>query len=277
MRRTIVASLTAAGLCVGFSAAASAADLGSPAPAPVYTKAPIVEPAYNWTGLYLGGNAGRARESASGISDFIDTGVPPSVNPQSNSFSSVGFVGGGQIGYNWQVAPNWVLGAEGDWDWLRTNYKLCRQTDDEVCFDAGRGFESISSQTKWLATARARAGVTVDKFMFYGTGGAAWGSIQSTESLNCLVGGCGTSSGKLASSSSITQTKAGWAAGLGVEGMLARNWSIKAEWLHVDLGHLSNTLTTVGNANSGTQSAVWSRDERFDMLRVGVNYHLGGM
>jgi outer membrane immunogenic protein len=71
--------------------------------------------------------------------------------------------------------------------------------------------------------------------------------------------------------SSSTQIKAGWVAGLGIEAKLNSHWSARAEWLHHALGSLSDTLTTVGSA--GTQSAVWSRSERFDVIRTGVNYH----
>ena len=110
--------------------------------------------------------------------------------------------------------------------------------------------------------------------MVYGTGGAVWGHVQTTESLSCLVGGCGSSSLKLAASSTVSQTKTGWAAGLGIEGMLDAHWSVRAEWLHVDLGNLSDTFMTVGIP--GTQSVVWSRDERFDIIRAGVNYRFGG-
>jgi outer membrane immunogenic protein len=256
--------------------AASAADLPMKAPPPV------VAPVWNWTGFYIGGNAGWAGEKASGTSDFIDTVFAPGntefSNPQSNSPSGSSFTGGVQAGYNWQVAPRFVLGVEGDWDWLNTKYNFCRQADrlSTACLDAPPnifGFETIASQTNWLATARARAGVTWDRFMFYGTGGVAFGSIRTTESLSCLTDGCGGASTlKLALSSSTTQTRTGWVAGLGVEGMLNSQWSIKGEWLHYDLGSLSNTFTTVGNVGVGTQSVVWSRNERYDTVRVGLNY-----
>jgi outer membrane immunogenic protein len=285
MRRRLTASLAAAGLSAGLTAAASAADLGRAAPAPMYTKALPPTPIWDWSGFYLGGSAGWARENATGTSDFTDTGVPDPVsgiafpsNPQSNSLSGAAFVGGLQVGYNWQLAPRFVLGAEGDWNWLRTKYSFCRQTDvsSTACIDSGDGFESIGSEAHWLATARARGGVTWDRYMFYGTAGAAWGSIEPTESLSCLQNGCGrTSSVHLATASSVTQTKAGWVAGLGAEVMLSPAWSVRAEWLHYDLGNLTDTFTTVGD-NKGTQSVVWSRDERFDAFRVGVNYRFGG-
>jgi len=295
-RRTAVC-LMAAGLSLGLSTAAFATDLPAPAPiyskAPVYTKAPPPAEIWNWSGFYLGGNVGGATENTSGTSNFVDTGAtnPLRVNtPQSNPFSSPGFIGGVQAGYNWQVSPHFVLGAEGDWDWLHTRYGFCRPTSDLTlpCIDGGSGgdgtfannvgIENIAGQANWLATARARAGVTWDRFMFYGTGGAAWGSIETTESLSCLADGCGSSTLKLAASSSTTQLKTGWVAGLGVEGMLTSHWSLKAEWLHYDLGSLNNTLATTGTTvvTPSTQSAVWLHTERFEVIRVGVNYHFGG-
>jgi outer membrane immunogenic protein len=270
--------------------AALAALIGTPAlAADMALKAPPPPPApvWSWTGFYVGGNAGWVGERTSGTSDFVDTAFAPGnaefSNPQSNAFSPSGFIGGFQAGYNWQTTKNFVLGVEGDFDWTRTSYSFCRQTDilfSVACVDAPPtnidGFENIAGQTDWIATARARAGVTWDRFFFYGTGGAAWGNIKTTESLSCATDGCGgTSTLKLVASSTTTQTKEGWAAGLGAEGMLLPNWSLKAEWLYVDLGHLTNTFSTVGNAG-GTESVVWSRSEHYNIVRVGLNYHFGG-
>ena len=253
---------------VAMAASASAADLVLP-PAPV-TPAPV---APNWTGFYLGGNIGGVVEHASGTSDFTDTNPINPANPQSNSFSNTRFLGGVQAGYNWQFAPLWVAGIEADWDWTNTRYSFCRQTsiDSTPCSDNGFGFETISSKTDWLATLRGRLGVTWGNWLFYGTGGAAWGRINTTLSLSCLVEGCGSLSvATLSTSSSTSTTAAGWVAGLGGEWMLAGNWSVRAEWLHIDLGSINNSLPTVGDP--GIQTAVWSRTERFDEFRAGVNY-----
>lgn len=256
-----------------FTGAAFAADL----PARTNTKAPppVVQPVYDWTGFYVGGNAGWVGERASGTSNFIDTDGGLFTNPQSNKVSSSSFIGGIQGGYNWRVANPFVLGVEGDFAWLRRSYSFCRQTDIDSannCTDNGRGFESISGRTNWLATARGRAGVTWANVLFYGTGGAAFGGVRTTVSLNCLVAGCGTSLIQLAGSSIATQTRTGWTAGLGIEAMIARDWSVKGEWLYVDLGSLTNTVVAVGSSAS-TQSAVWSRSEHYNIVRAGVNYH----
>ena len=257
---------------VAIASSAFAADL-APHPAAV-APAPV---APSWTGFYLGGNIGGVVENASGTSDFTDT-IPldPPNNPQSNSFSNTGFLGGVQAGYNWQFAPLWVAGIEADWDWTNTGYNFCRQTDPGsiACIPNTHGFEAISSKTDWLATLRGRLGVTWGNWLFYGTGGAAWGRIKTTLTLNCMAGpidGCGASStAALFASSSTSTTASGWVAGLGAEWMLATNWSVRAEWLHIDLGSINGSLPTAGS--SGIQTAVWSRTERFDEFRFGLNY-----
>ena len=248
---------------------AVAADLAKappPRPAPV---APVI----NWTGFYVGGNLGGVVENASGTSNFTDT-TPNPPNPQSNSFTNTSFLGGVQAGYNWQFAPLWVAGIEADWDWTNTGYNFCRQTSvsSVACSDNGFGFETINSKTDWLATLRGRLGVTWGNWLFYGTGGAAWGRINTTLSLNCTALGCGESSiAAVSASSSAGTTAAGWVAGLGAEWMFAGNWSVRAEWLHVDLGSINDSLPTVGSGGT-IQTAVWSRTEKFDEFRAGFNY-----
>jgi outer membrane immunogenic protein len=232
-----------------------------------------VTQAVNWTGFYIGGNLGGVVAHAPGTSDFTDTaGAFIASNPQTDSFSKGVFLGGVQGGFNWQFSPLWVAGLEADWDWTDPKYSFCRQTDpfSTPCADTGRGFEAISSKTEWLATVRGRLGVSWENWLFYATGGAAFGRVRTDLTLNCLVNGCGTSGTTLLASSTSSTTKAGWVAGLGAELLLSRNWSARAEWLHLDLGTLSNTLPTVGN--TGIQTASWSRNETFDEFRLGLSY-----
>lgn len=208
------------------------------------------------------------------------SGFPPS-NPQANSFSDTRFLGGVQAGYNWQIDPRWLIGVEADWDWTDTGYSFCRQTAvfSFPCKDVSSGFETISSKTDWLATVRGRLGVTWGYWLFYGSGGAVWGRINTTLTLSCLQAGCGSSGVPLFASSTTSTTKAGWVAGLGAEWMLARNWSVRAEWLHIDLGSTNASLPTAGATTFpppgppfAPETAVWSRTERFDEFRVGANY-----
>lgn len=268
-----IAAVTLAAASTGLVSASRAADMS--APAPVYTKAPAAV-VMSWTGFYIGGNLGGVDAHASGTSDFLDpaaTKIRSTTNPQGNSLSNTRFLGGGQIGYNRQFDPRWVVGVEGDWDWTNAGYNFCRQTDtfSQPCTDNGDGFETIGGSTKWLATARARLGFTVSNFLLYGTGGVAWGRIDTTLSQSCLQNGCGSSATQLFASSTIDHTKAGWVAGLGVEAAIDTHWSVRGEWLHIDLGSITDSLSTVGSGAT-TQTTLWSRGERFDEFRVGVNY-----
>lgn len=262
--------------CALVATPALGADLPArlPAPAP---PAPVTAAA-NWTGFYIGGNIGGVLEQATGTSNYVDPAevITTATNVQSNPFSRAALLGGGQLGYNWQFAPAWIVGVEGDWDWTDPRYSFCRQTDpaSAPCFDNARGFETIGGKTKWLATARARLGLTAGNWFFYGTGGAAWGKVETNLSLSCLVGGCGSSSTALFASSSSSAIKGGWVAGFGAEWMFASNWSARAEWLHIDLGTVSNSLTTFGisGGTPSTETAVWSRKEQYDQIRVGLSY-----
>jgi outer membrane immunogenic protein len=259
------------------STAALAADLG----ARTYTKAPpMVAQVYNWTGFYIGGDIGAANQAHNFTSNFSQTSsLPASANNiQNNSFSSTSFIGGIHAGYNWQFAPNLVAGVEGDWQWVRSNHSFCRQTDiDSVaCVDNeldNRGFGSVSGRLSSVATARARLGWTVDRVMFYGTGGAAFADVKSSLSLNCLSGGCGNSSNPLAASVSSSTVRTGWVAGAGIEWMVGQNWILRTEYQHIDLGDASATPLSPACGGCTLSS---SQNLRLDILRTGLSYKFGG-
>jgi outer membrane immunogenic protein len=251
--------------------AATAADLPPPT-----QKAPIAAPAAapNWTGFYIGGSVGAGR-------DHDDTTVTarstdPALDPFLAFFLAVGAVptaprtaahgdfGGGQIGYNWQVDPHWVLGVETDYQWTRIKGSNS-QTLAPFGFDAATW--SVSKSLDWFGTVRARAGFLVDpSVMLYATGGYAYGettmNYSTVDNTNgCLPGAfiCGN-----ASASSIAN---GWTAGGGVEAMLTQRLTAKAEYLYVDLG--GRTVNTPTNT-----PLIFSASSQFheQMVRVGLNY-----
>ena len=234
-------------------------------------------PAVNWTGFYIGGNLGGVVNQTSGTSDFLDPSAAPggNVNPQSNSFSNSHFIGGVQAGYNWQFAPRWVAGIEADWDWTHAGYDFCRQTDTAsvACANNAFGFESVSSTTDWLATVRARLGVTVADVLLYATGGVAFGHIETTLVQNCVPAGCGNSGIARVTSVTSGTDRTGWVAGLGAEYAFNNNWSARAEWLYVDLGTIDSTLiATPADIAPSPQTTTWSRSEHYHQFRIGVNY-----
>jgi len=255
---------------------ARAADL-----APTYKAAPAAT-SLSWSGLYFGGDIGGVFGGGAGISNFFQDDSDPKFanNAQRQSPSPSAFTGGLHAGYNWQFAPAWMLGIEGDWQWTRPRYSFCRQTDigSAACSDNGNGFANISSETRSIGTVRARIGQTFDRLMVYGTGGVAFADIKTTVGVNCLAEGCGQSFGENTTAATFSNFKTGWAAGGGIEWMFSPNWSVRAEYLHIDLGKVSNTLnlTTDNCEGSGPCGVTWSRDVRYDTVRAGLSYRFGG-
>lgn len=253
---------------------AHAADL----PAPIYTKSTVpAEPVFNWSGFYVGGDIGGVSQHASGDSNFFQPG-PLNPNPLALSSSSGSFIGGGHLGYNWQVSRAWVLGIEGDVQGLNATGTSCRRLDLSItgCTDLGRGFATIETQTKWLATVRGRLGWTFDRFMVYGTGGAAFGDVRTNVNFNCLISGCAASSLSLATSGSGGETRTGWVAGAGIEWAFTSNWTVRTEYLHADLGKATNTTFLQACYLGGPCGLSYSRDITYDMGRVGLSYKFGG-
>jgi iron complex outermembrane receptor protein len=218
--------------------------------------APVSLPsAVNWTGVYLGLNGG----FTFGASDWTDSVTGTS----SDNFSTLGFVFGGTVGANFQ-AGSWVFGAEADGDWANSSGFGTFTTTSTSSLCAG----GCLTKNSWLATVRGRAGYAFDRFLAYGTVGAAFGNIQANFSNNPVT----------------TSTKTGWAIGAGVEYALGFNWSAKAEYLFVDLGSGSCT-TDCALQNPGglgpnplgpptIPGVIVQFNE--SIIRAGLNYKFGG-
>ncbi len=260
--------------------AASAADMPMKAmPAPI-----AAAPVYNWTGFYVGLNLGGAwndtQDDVFPTGCFITSvtcGLGPTVNPlrsDSVHLNGSGFTGGAQAGYNWQAA-NWVYGIEGDINYsgISDGSSINRPVLPPL---AGNFIHTESDKLNWFGTFRGRLGVTVTpSFLIYGTGGLAFGQVRSASTV-AFTTTTDTYAG------SIDDTRFGWTAGGGGEWMIAPQWSIKAEYLFVDLGRASYTqvCTAPGICTSPPQVSAASYQTdlhvREHIARVGVNYHFGG-
>jgi outer membrane immunogenic protein len=139
-----------------------------------------------------------------------------------------GAAGGFQAGYNIQNGQ-FVFGAETDLQFS----------------GASDRFAPWKFSNPWFGTLRARAGLAMNNILFYGTAGLAYGGIRARDSALHV---------------SESQTHMGWAAGVGLEVGLTRNWSARMEYLYVDLSERGYAIT---GTNNGLQSNV---------LRFGVNY-----
>ena len=220
-RRIILPSLLAGALSAVGMASAFAADMPMK-----YAPTPVAVPMLSWTGFYAGLNAGYGWASVGDTVGSNDLG---------------GFVGGGQLGYNWQTGPV-VFGLEGD-------FQGSSQSRSDNGVIGGVPF-TVEQKMPWLATARGRIGYAFDSVMVYATGGAAWIDYKLTVS---APGG----------SVSDSATKSAWTAGGGVEWMLMPKWSAKVEYLYIDTGDTTVTLLGVPFVGHAKENLV----------RVGLNYH----
>jgi outer membrane immunogenic protein len=234
---------------------ALAADLPPPAPPPPRAPAayvPTIVPVYNWTGFYIGGNAGYAFASNLSSTGCITNSVGfPALNtacPGTIAASSAsGFAGGGQIGGNvqWNAL---VLGLEGDWQWSGQQSTV---TGPDL---------SGTVKLPWFATARARVGVAADRVLFYATGGAAWIDVNNT--FNEVATGTQLFSG--------SNTRTGWTAGAGVEWAFAQNWTARAEYLFMDFTNNASLAIPAGIAGGGVISQ--SGTIKDNLVRGGINF-----
>lgn len=271
MKRVLLA---VASIVLG-TASVQAADLAAH-----YTKAPVMAAAYNWTGFYIGGNVG----GQWGNSDlntstiwtpagyFTTSSIPAigAVGAQGVNSSSV--TGGFTAGYNWQV-NHAVLGLEGDINYFGFKGSASGSAVYPCCAPSGFTVNS-SVSSDWLATIRGRIGfLAAPTWLLYATGGAAIAEVKGNFNFTDTFSAATESAG-------IRNTRVGWTAGVGTEYAFGGGWSLKAEYLYVDLGRASTTSTNlVGFAGTTPfPSNVYTHaiDLKSNIVRVGVNYKFGG-
>jgi outer membrane immunogenic protein len=241
---------------------ANAADLALKAPPPA--------PVYSWTGWYaglnVGGSFGKARDTAS-----YDA-PPVSFIPGSTSADLDGVIGGGQIGYNMQ-SGSWLFGLEADIQGSSERASALRSGGPITI--AGIAVTTLTSalndqeKLPWFGTVRGRLGVLAGPtWLFYVTGGLAYGEIRSTESLT-VTATTPAGTATAAASSSSNATRAGWTVGGGVEGVISGPWTAKIEYLYMDFGTFNNSPTGLGLFTPLNLSTHVTDN----VVRVGLNYH----
>ena len=265
MLKQVAIALAASTLVAGL---AQAADLPRRnAPAPYIAPAPL----FTWTGFYVGANAGYAfgndaKTTTVGTPAFVALGpnfVPGSLNTKAN-----GFIGGGQVGYNYQYG-NLVYGIEADIDYV---------DQKKSASFTGPGFilgsqlrTSAKTELDYLGTVRARIGfVPMDRWMIYATGGLAYADVKTSGSVVAIA------APGIAWAGSKSDVKAGFAVGGGAEYAFTNNLTVKAEYLYYDLGN--RTTNAIGNANVRAIAALNGVDyisrtkTNGSIVRAGINY-----
>jgi outer membrane immunogenic protein len=234
--------------------------------------------------LNAGGGWQTATIDNSVLSNSFNTGsaIVPAFNaaiPRQFNTHPSGFIGGGQIGYNYQFAPNWVAGLEADFQ--GANIKSTASATN-AALDVAGGLLTVagtgSQEIDWFGTLRGRLGwLPVDPLLVYATGGLAYGHVQTDVSFLGVRSPNGNpllASANGSSAISQSDTRAGWTLGGGLEWMFAPRWTVKAEYLHYDLGTETLNQTLVLNSSVGFISAnIQSASHyRGDIVRAGLNY-----
>jgi outer membrane immunogenic protein len=218
-----------------------------------------------WSGPYVGVNLGYGggdfNYNASGSSDSAGANAATERLRQSSS----GVLGGGQIGYNYEMPSGIVLGLETDIAASDIGAKTSFSSVDSLGNSAAG---DVRSKIDYLGTVRGRVGKAMfdGRLVPYVTGGFAYGGVKSSGYYAC-------SSCVATAYSSPTNTQTGWTAGAGAEYALTPHLSMKAEYLYTDLGR--DTLANGGDYNIGganLYNASVSDKATANVMRVGLNY-----
>jgi outer membrane immunogenic protein len=273
-----------AAVCIGvFAPVASAADLPMKAPAPV------VAPAPNWTGFYVGGNIGygwRRRDVNYTLNDptsvfvFFPTGTVPST-----SFDTSGAIGGGQFGYNWQF-NQFLAGLEADFNWsgMKGSNSNTILVSPFALFAVPLRV-AADEDVKWFGTVRGRLGYfPADNLLAYATGGFAYGKVERSASVTNIsalpfvgtadgVFGVSCAAGATCFAGASSKVATGWTVGGGLEWAVWSRWTLRAEYLYVSLGSRPVRETALNSAGflPSSINANFGR-ANFNVARVGMNY-----
>jgi outer membrane immunogenic protein len=175
--------------------------------------------------------------------------------------SANGIIGGGQIGYNWLTAPNWLVGVEADLQGSGQKGSVSFKS-----FTVLPAVDTVGVNLDWFGTVRARVGYIVNNSnLWYVTSGYAYGRTElSFADNNGLVPG-------VIASGVTHKTMSGWTLGGGLESHLVGNWTAKLEYLYVDLGTIRGTASAsfLGLLVANTFDSAHIRD---NIVRAGLNY-----
>jgi outer membrane immunogenic protein len=256
--------------------------------------APPYVAAYNWTGFYVGGNIGYSWGNSNSTLSLSDATTGAALDTANANFALDGIIGGGQIGYNYQI-KKWVFGLEADIQGSSqggsTNF-ICPGASggplpggvmgtcsaghlpDGAAIPAPAVTDGLSERLDWFGTVRGRLGFTITPTVLaYGTGGLAFGRVGTTDTISGTNFSLTGASSAIAAVLSSDTTKAGWTIGGGVETALGGHWTGKIEYLYIDLGSVSGSIVTpIVTPSRDFLAASFTSHVTDNILRVGVNY-----
>jgi outer membrane immunogenic protein len=291
MRTLAIAAVAGSVLFTGI-VTAGAADMAVKAP-PMAAPAP----AFDWTGFYIGANAGGAWTPNNGGSDFgplfppfivlapqaaIPTLIPGQLDVLGGGTGrNSGFIGGGQVGYNWQV-KQFVLGVEADavgTDLHGSTASASRTFGPPILLVPVTQTVMVNfGNIDWMASFRGRAGFAVNQALFYVTGGAAVAGVSGTTTTVVNGPGIAIPAGTFTATNGGSTTRWGWTAGAGVEWAFNRNWSVAGEYRHSDFGNRGSSFDIPSGLPAAPIFFTGTGSSRLtvDQVTARLNYRFGG-
>ncbi len=225
---------------LALNGAALAADLPPPPPLPV-------EDVPSWAGFYAGLNVGGGFGSSRNAFNVAGFPLP--------SFETrlAGAVGGAEAGYNWQTGP-WVVGLEASFEGSGLRGARTAPCLPPLC---GALAASYTQKLTWFGTLRPKVGYAVGNWLLYATGGGVLGEIGADARATV---------GSFVATDSRSQTRGGWTLGAGAEVEIARGWSARVEYLHLDLGSGATTYLSYPPISNASRLEA-------NVITAGVDYH----
>jgi outer membrane immunogenic protein len=242
MQKTLFTAGLALTACLGFAGAASAADVystGGMKDAPVYSGT-------NWTGFYIGANAGYGW--AASPEQLVYYEYTPGLTP-------TGGFAGAQIGYNWQYSPHFVFGVEADIQFASIS--------DRAIVDDDSYSLTTDARLNWFGTVRGKIGYATGNALIYATGGLAYGSLHKEYTY--------TDDSTYYGNATVT----GYAVGAGLEYKWSPNFGVKAEYQYLNFGKNNFCEYQASSSCWNSSSSPLATDD-FHTVRLGVNYYPNG-
>ena len=218
---------------------------------------------FDWTGPYAGVHLGYGSgDPAVHVDPLPHNFVSPDQAPSTIHPGPTGIVGGVQAGYNYQMG-RFLAGIEADFTGSAMSGS---KSVSPILFTDGStvpGVVEAHEQTNWFGTLRPRLGYTVPPpLLIYGTGGLAYGNVSYSANTNFA--------GNETYPASFSKTKVGWTAGGGVEYAISKHWSLKAEYLYMNLG--SEPVIANPTIPNPPFQAGYSWKTTANIINFGVNY-----
>lgn len=240
-----------------FSSAAALADGG-----PSYKYAPAYKPAFTWSGIYVGLNLGYGTGDNDPVGLRLDNPGNPPLGARVGELETDGFFAGGQLGFNVQLGL-FVFGAEADVQGADLSAGFGPNAVGGAIPGTFRGDSTI----EFFGTLRGKVGLAFDRVLIYATGGYAWANVDYNVS--------GTSPANETFRIRENTMFSGFALGGGLEWAMTPHWSLKAEYLWINLGREDFTAQVINGAGVATPAFMTTAaTPEVHTFRLGVNYRL---